>query len=709
MEVRLKSAILAVALSALAAAAQPMSGVYPVGPGGSGVDSFATVQAAAGALSARGLAGDVEFPIRQFVYTGPVTVSNVAGSGQFRTWFHPTGVGAIVDAGGAMHAFAVESTDNVTVEGLRFRGCRDSGSAFVRFTASDHGILRSCRLEDSAQFGVQVIRSDSFLAESLRCEGELLGPGSRALDFQDCRFAFATRCSILGWVGSGLWIQGGSDNGSYRVSAKRTLGHGLHIENSPRAMIHNFRAYGRPEYSGYLVNARLARLDSCVFADGTRGAAYFESCESLWFNMAMGIGDAERAVSVINSNFSRVMALSVMGSPGRGLYLRGSCESHIDSTQYAGFTADSCIAVEVDSSECTMFMYTQVTGRVKRGISIRRSCDVKFAHTRMTLTDAEAGIYLEQADRVRFEPCSLNLTRAGVGVLVADSSSADSFLRMTIVGTCGTGVLARGAREPVLANSFVTGWAEDGIRLEGGRSAALHYNSVVGPTSGPGAAVYLQGATDVRASDNILANRGGDSSACWRIRGDWPLRVGGSDYNDLYVAGAGSTARVNDTLYQTLAAWQGLPGAPDPASIAANPAFVSDSDCHIAATSPCRDAGVPVTGFTYDIDADERDSVSPDIGADEFRVPGVAERPVTTGAWPGSGPGIVRSVLFLPAAVGEGRLAGCVVLLDISGRPVAELKSGPNDLRQFPSGVYFVRTAEAGTPAARVRKVVVLR
>ena len=240
------------------------------------MDSFATIQEAASALSVRGPPATSNFPSSSLSTPGRSRY-NVAGSGQFRTWFYPTGIGAIVDAGGAQHAFAVESTDNVTVQGLRFRGCRDSGSAFVRFTASDHGALRSCRLEDSAQFGVQVIRSDSFVAESLRCEGALLGVASRGLDFQDCRFAFATRCTTTGRVGNGLWIQGGSDNGCYRVSFTNPVNHGLHVENSPRASIHNFRARGSSQYAGYLVNAQSARLDSCVSDGGARAAAYFES------------------------------------------------------------------------------------------------------------------------------------------------------------------------------------------------------------------------------------------------------------------------------------------------------------------------------------------------------------------------------------------------------------------------------------------------
>ena len=709
----MRSTILLAAFLALEASAQPMSGVYPIGPGGPGVDSFPTIQAAAAALSYRGLAGDVDFPIQQFVYTGAVTLRNVAGSDRFLTRFYPEGIGAIVDAGGAQHGFAVESTDNVTVQGLRFRGCRSPGSAFVRFTASDHGTLRSCRLEDSAQFGVQVIRSDSFLAESLRYEGDLLGDDSRGLDFRDCRFAFATRCTMLGRVGNGLWIDGGSDNGNYRVTTMNPVNHGLHVENSPRVSIHNFVARGSSQFAGYVVNSPFARLESCVFAGAARTNAHFERCESLWFDMGMGIGDPERSVAVINSPYSEVMKLSVMLSPARGLYVYGSPECHIESTQYAGFLSDTCIGIEIDSSDCTMLTWTQMVGRVGRGLSIRRSSDVKVNHARFHLTVADAGVYLEQADRATFEPCSLDLAGAQAAVLVADGSASDSFGRMTITGTPRVGILANGARYMVVANSFITGWAEDGIRLDGSITTGLYYNSITGFAGATGSAVHLMDAADVDARDNILVTRGADSAACWRISGTWPFRPGSPDYNDLYIAGSGSTARYNDTLYRTLAEWRGLSWSPDSASIAADPMFAADTDYHILEGSPCRHAGVPVAGISYDIDTDERDPVSPDIGADEYVPPGVSEGP--SGAvprWAVLDCNPVSDAAELNYELTESATVR-LRLYDVSGRTVLDLAVGRRSAGQhrtslalsaISAGVYLLEVT-AGARAAVVKLV----
>jgi hypothetical protein len=71
---------------------------------------------------------------------------------------------------------------------------------------------------------------------------------------------------------------------------------------------------------------------------------------------------------------------------------------------------------------------------------------------------------------------------------------------------------------------------------------------------------------------------------------------------------------------------------------------------------------------------------------------------------------VVRGVLLLPAAKGDGRMA-TGVLVDALGRKVIDLLSGANDVHALAPGVYFVRgpKTEDGRPAAAVRKVVVTR
>jgi len=68
---------------------------------------------------------------------------------------------------------------------------------------------------------------------------------------------------------------------------------------------------------------------------------------------------------------------------------------------------------------------------------------------------------------------------------------------------------------------------------------------------------------------------------------------------------------------------------------------------------------------------------------------------------------IIRGVLEMPAAASR-KLQAASWLLDATGRRVAELHPGPNDVSRLSPGVYFVRSAVGGEQSA-VRKVVIQR
>lgn len=85
-------------------------------------------------------------------------------------------------------------------------------------------------------------------------------------------------------------------------------------------------------------------------------------------------------------------------------------------------------------------------------------------------------------------------------------------------------------------------------------------------------------------------------------------------------------------------------------------------------------------------------------GVKQGRPPVAYHSPLTASA--------IRSVLFLgPPAASHKPPA---VLLNLAGHKVADLHPGENDVSRFPSGVYFVRSADGGERFA-VSKVVVLR
>jgi hypothetical protein len=96
-----------------------------------------------------------------------------------------------------------------------------------------------------------------------------------------------------------------------------------------------------------------------------------------------------------------------------------------------------------------------------------------------------------------------------------------------------------------------------------------------------------------------------------------------SDNNDLYVSDPGGVSGQLLVYWYpasctTLAQWQNLSGQ-DSNSISANPDFFSNSNLHISQNSVNVDRkGVPITGIAKDIDGQQRHSLHPDIGADEY-------------------------------------------------------------------------------------------
>jgi hypothetical protein len=69
---------------------------------------------------------------------------------------------------------------------------------------------------------------------------------------------------------------------------------------------------------------------------------------------------------------------------------------------------------------------------------------------------------------------------------------------------------------------------------------------------------------------------------------------------------------------------------------------------------------------------------------------------------------LVRGVLSLPEADGQGRVADGV-LLAVTGRTVMALKPGPNDVRHLPAGVYFVHSSLDSRHSSLPTKVVIQR
>jgi hypothetical protein len=650
----------------------------------------------------------------QFIYTGPVALRNVANSRDYTTRFLPKDAGATIDAGGSRFAFSVESTHNVTVQGMRFQGARDTGSACIRFADSDSGMVRGCRMvSDSAQTGLLVERAERFRLDSSRVQGAMRNSGSRGLDFRDCRFAEVYKCSILGTVNTGISIVGGSDNATMMTGVKTASDTGFKVANSPRVSVTGCVIIGRTDNGLHIVNAPGARFDSCLVNGTHKQAAYFESCDSLRSLALMLFGTSEQGTRVVRSRGCEFMRLTIQTGPKRGLVLDRSPGCLIDSLQVVNVNSDTAIGVLLDSSPNSVFRWAMLYGSYGTAFSVDRSSGSRFAHARVHGSAANAAMVFSQSSGVSVRACSL-VCAAPASVVLVDSCNDDTLARMTILGTTGIGIAALNCRGLVVANSCIRGWTDVGVNLRNVQSPRLFYNTIVGPDSGGNVAVDLANVTGAEARDNIIWNRGGYGSTCYDISEAFPFAPGASDYNDLCTSGDGSVARVNETAFTTLADWRAHRSAPDAHSISADPAFVTGDNYHLSSASPCRDSGVPVPGFPYDIELDDRDPVSPDIGADEFTPGAVSEAPdVRQPLWfelrgnPTS-TGYVSVYFSQPL-----RRSAVVTVSDVAGRvvlrsPVANGQTQATlDLRGFSAGVYLLRM-DAGSFIS-TRKLVVRR
>lgn len=125
-------------------------------------------------------------------------------------------------------------------------------------------------------------------------------------------------------------------------------------------------------------------------------------------------------------------------------------------------------------------------------------------------------------------------------------------------------------------------------------------------------ALYLYSGNNYDIRNNVLANSGGGFVT---IYGGSPT-IAQSNYNDLYTTGS-ILGDFNGSNKATLGDWKTATGK-DANSLSLNPTFNSDYDLHTNLSS-LDSACNPISGITDDIDLETRNSVKPDIGADEFQ------------------------------------------------------------------------------------------
>ena len=129
-----------------------------------------------------------------------------------------------------------------------------------------------------------------------------------------------------------------------------------------------------------------------------------------------------------------------------------------------------------------------------------------------------------------------------------------------------------------------------------------------------GSALVIQGGGDISVVNNVLANSGG-GYACMVF---YPTSISNANYNDLYETGGPYLGRWGIINCTDISGWKSA-SAKETNSVSFNPFFTSATDLHISARA-LDSAGIALPQIHDDIDNEPRNNVSPDIGADEFRV-----------------------------------------------------------------------------------------
>ncbi len=168
----------------------------------------------------------------------------------------------------------------------------------------------------------------------------------------------------------------------------------------------------------------------------------------------------------------------------------------------------------------------------------------------------------------------------------------------------------------VVVNNFISLHAysySSGISLSNVSYVGIFYNSIniIGNNSNSDA-FNIQNSSKLASKNNNISNAAFGNAIsinnCNQCQ---------SDYNNIY--SNGTFARLNGNPISDLTSWTTAAQA-DSNSLSVIPQFLSDTNLHTINIS-LNGRAIPITGITTDIDAQTRNTSTPDIGADEFDPP----------------------------------------------------------------------------------------
>ncbi len=186
------------------------------------------------------------------------------------------------------------------------------------------------------------------------------------------------------------------------------------------------------------------------------------------------------------------------------------------------------------------------------------------------------------------------------------------------LGVSGCDVLNQS--ENIIASNFIHYY--NPFNVYGGKTIYINscshtsivFNTVVfSGTNNSSSCCYLTYGNNIKLVNNIFINNAGG----YAIKQFQPVTIAYSDYNIFYSSGINLSYWNGN--HSSLSSFQTATGT-DSNSINILPVFISSGDLHISDIN-INGFATPYPPITTDIDGDIRDSLHPDIGADEFWLP----------------------------------------------------------------------------------------
>jgi hypothetical protein len=639
---------------------------------GGGADTFATFQAATAWLKTRPqpLSDDYEFRVSPDSFTGTCTLE-VNNANRRRVWFHAAMPGmrpeVRADTARPPYAAMLIATPRTRIEEINFRSNTSQNPSFaLRVLNAAACTLAAC----------------DFVGTGAANWLELQGAASNLVT--DCRYAgdAATYAAF--------YVDGASD----------------------RTRIANCRFTGATgNYGSIYIGSRNVTVDSCFItpANAKPGIVGVGTCR-LTRIRGCDISNANPCIALSTADSSRIEGCRLSPIAGAGGVFLNSCRDLLvagcstAASPKPGYAIQAqgssypCDRLKVESLFVRDFAVNAIQLAPGSGGCIR-GCEITGAPT------------VNTGCAITFQGGCRDDTIIGCRIFQRGGYSTYSTVRLV-----GSGPSTRPQR-CVIADNFLFGYGSSGegvLNLAHTDSVEVVYNTIL--TDSVATCVLLDSSTAVLLENNIVANRAPVVAGRYCYDITTASTLARSDFNDLYQLTPGNRlVRCFGVEYATLAAWQAAPIAPDPHSVSGDPMLTRTTpplDLHLLSGSPCIGRATPFPGIRYDIDGDARDTLAPDIGADEYAQGAIAESAALARDDLEPGPTLANGscvVSYSLRRAGQVRLE----LYDATGRRVLTLVRGVQPAGRhaarlaapLPRGVYLVRLLAGGR--ATVRKLVI--